>query len=184
MLLVASRCTWAGRSVGLVVPNRRQVNITQPGFPAEFWNQIPWIVHDFSINTSVFPGYKYRMNMNIRTLVILSIVSCKEDFLMTEPVPPGVQRAPALILELSNSKWTLSVVPLMVIIQYHLLTIIMRVQTLRNPATYLQIRAYDTRKSSQILQAAEMRQNLKVGWIKHQLVDLENCLTCPYQEWG
>ncbi len=103
------------------------------------------------------------MNMNIRTLVILSIVSCKEDFLMTEPVPPGVQRAPALILELSNSKWTLSVVPLMVIIQYHLLTIIMRVQTLRNPATYLQIRAYDTRKSSQILQAAEMRQNLKVG---------------------
>ncbi len=46
------------------------------GFPAKFRNRIPWFFHDFSRNISVFPGYKYRINMNKKRLLKHRINPC------------------------------------------------------------------------------------------------------------
>ncbi len=39
------------------------------GFPAKFRNQIPWFFPDFSRIIPVFPGFKYRTNMNKKRIV-------------------------------------------------------------------------------------------------------------------
>ncbi len=52
--------------------------LLKSGFPAEFQNRIPWFFHDFSRNVSVFPGYKYRINMNRKRLLKHRINSCTD----------------------------------------------------------------------------------------------------------